>query len=1513
MSSLPLSLPSTRIPSGSSTRYQRHAMHGTSGEQNYLKQKEKICLMTVTTRSQNKIENEMTAAEDVTNSDNVPVEISKLYSNVQTEKEKNEKAETKVKLEENLPAADSSETDIPAERLRRLEAQNEAIRQKYPKKASSGGIIDRLDRLEEILSNLVVNLKSSTNTQALLDSNSPTPLATDNSLQKIPDSSSESDPTTSTSSYSNHHRTQKKLRSKAKNYSSSSSDSSFDSKEKKIKYRPMINKFDGDNYDEWIIESKFYMQDLKLWDKKKNLPVKGRKSFRELCFIIKFDQRIQLNLKGECGRKAYQILIEIYERPSLENSNRELSNLLQMQWDPTTSINTFITAVLKQRVKLQRLGCELAESTQVIKQVLLQGIPKEPVYVPWIRSMETEFSEQLSLEKFLNKLRELKPRESQKPMVFQAATPQVSFKSTQGSSLKPALSRDPSKNHMKCSFCQKTGHSFEKCIGRIAGLEAEVAKLKSQTPATANCAVATANLQEWIVDTGANIHVTHTLSLLTDVTPDLHIPITIAKGNPMTATATGTATILTGDGLHVTLRDVHFVSGASRNLISPQMLTNDYRIILEKKVWHLESASGRILTGTINDHGLYALVQKSANLTLSLQDVHRRMGHIAKSTIKTMISKDLLPFTIKPCEDTQCIACIQGKTPRSAISKKSTSPDCKLERLVCDIFGPTPVKSYSGNYYFITFIDDRTNMIFKRNMATKNEASSALDEIISLIRTQYGKTIQVLFSDNAKELCQGRFNDICVSHGILREYTAPYSSFQNGKAERFNRTIMDLSRAMLADNNLSPALWDYASDQAVIILNNTLSTVKNFVPSREYGPDSRPFGYTELLPFGQPLMVKILSPLSKLDSRCQPGKYVGYDTQRKAVKVLLDDSLKVVPTRDFTLLHSDNSLNNISTTPILDPKNINDTSTIDLDLSPKTINENSTGDFDMPIADLDDRESNPIIQFGNESLIRNSKNQLIDSLGNSVELVPYSTYRPAQDILGEPKNVRRTVKKPNYVLGATQTLDATKKFQSRQKEINAIVDNGTYDLVPRPMNIPILPCHFVDTIKLDQNEIPYYKSRLVAGGDKQELGINYSDVFAPTLKSKSVRMLIVIAVQKKWHMRQIDFCSAFLNAPLTEEIFMYQPPGFNDGSGRVCKLNKSLYGLKQAPRLWNQLVVQILTQRGFIQMKSDTSIFRHSHRNIIVGCYVDDCILIGQVPKELQDLEDDLALHYKIKKLGPLKKLIALYWKHDTLLLEQTLYTQDLLRSFSENLRESKTPAQSEDKKEFSSFADVNLFQRLVGSLTYLAVNTRPDISFATSKLAERMSAPSEKDWKNAQLVLRYLRFTINTGISYRSASSAPTLVLDAYADADYANCSLTRQSRTGYVIRLCGVPISWSAIRQKCVTLSTTEAEFVAATESAKELLWFKHLLDELQVGMVETPVQYCDNKSTIAIAHDPVNHQKTKHIDVRYYWLREQVNDGLFILNYIPTTDMLADLLTKALPGPAVQRLRSQLNLES
>ncbi|EIW72356.1 hypothetical protein TREMEDRAFT_26101, partial [Tremella mesenterica DSM 1558] len=513
---------------------------------------------------------------------------------------------------------------------------------------------------------------------------------------------------------------------------------------------------------------------------------------------------------------------------------------------------------------------------------------------------------------------------------------------------------------------------------------------------------------------------------------------------------------------------------------------------------------------------------------------------------------------------------------------------------------------------------------------------------------------------------------------------------------------------------------------------------------------------------------------------------------------------------------------------------------------------------------------------------------------------------------------------PNSYREAQNTGEWECWRKSMDEELAKMSKYKVWEVVDLDPKMRILKGRWVYTRKIDgETGLPStYKARFVAKGYNQVEGLDYNELFAAVAHKDSIQVFLAIVNHFDLECDQVDIKAAFLNGELEETIYMQPPEGSNIPANKVLWLRKSLYGLKQSPRCFNKALDKWLQSQGLLPTKADPCFYskREGDNILMLSVHVDDQLIACNNRTMLDNFKAALNSEFECSDSGPVGYFLGFNIHRDRtnhkLFMSQEHYFESLLERFDlKDCNPAKTPlpsgfrpipATDQEHEEAKHYP----YAQAVGAILYASTITRPDLAFPASLLSRFLSKWNDSHWKAVKHLLRYIRGTSDLCLTFNKENSSRIAL--GYADADWGGDLDTRRSTTGYVFKVYGGVVAWKSRRQPTVALSTTEAEYMASSDATRQAVWLRQLLDDLGLGLGEEPLKLLnDNAETIALAKNPVHHNKTKHIDLRHHYIREKVEDNTVSLGHVPSAENIADLLTKALPSDTFDRLRELLGV--
>lgn len=989
---------------------------------------------------------------------------------------------------------------------------------------------------------------------------------------------------------------------------------------------------------------------------------------------------------------------------------------------------------------------------------------------------------------------------------------------------------------------------------------------------------------EFCVDSGCTCHMTDDPGIMSNIV-ETEDEISVAKKD-QSMSSLGVGTVIADK---CNLKNVHYVPDLTKNLISVGAVTdNEGAVLFNKhgvKILKEDIPVPQYLValeGPKTRKGLFvvnlktvktALLTNHERFNLAIQ-WHRKMGHLSYNNLKKLLKLcDGISLQPKDCDvNTVCDICAkakQAKLPHNSIRERATEPLQLIHTDVCGSFDPS---TYNGKQYFVTFLDDFTHFCVVFLMQYKSDALEYLKQYVHESENFHKKRVCKIRCDNGGEYCSNEWKDWCKDRGITLDYTVPGCPELNGKAERINRTIMERARALLFDSNLNEEMWGEAVLTAVYLINRSPSVTVEKTPAEMWYSKKQSLSRIQL--FGSVVHAKILTNLKKLDSRSKEAIFVGYSTN--GYRLWDAQKRRIFMSRDV-----------IFTNRLADPK--------------------TQGSLPKLSPNHDEETTNQISEEENENNDENTNSEENDNENLEKDK---DERRNEKYHLRERRQLRAPTKHQDYEVYFCPNLpqeeifltyqDCIKNKQWREainEEKNSLMDNEVWEFVDkkRAQGKEIITSRWLFKIK----ENGRHKARLVARGCQQRGNqIDFKELYSPVVDTTSLRILFALAAQNDLTITTFDVKTAFLNGSLDEEIYMTVPEGFEVEENKVCLLKKALYGLKQAPLRWYKRLTTFLRKEGLYNIKSDKCIFKDNNSSVYLGIHVDDGIIFSKRSKESNKLLLKLREEFEITvNENPKCYLGIQFEKTDKgLMIHQSNYTWQVLKQF--NMSECNpmaTPMEPKTQNFVKTEDHKYPYRQAVGSLLYLSCKTRPDIAFAVNHASRFVENPSQENVKNIKRIFRYLMGTVNVGIHY---SSSETLTLENYSDADYAGSGPEgkMKSTTGYVMMFAKGPIQWCSRKQNVVALSTAEAEYIAAAECCKQLQFVKTLLNELIDSEINANL-HVDNQGAIKLIKSGQMSSRSKHIDVRYYYISEKYDEGLFKLMHCPSEEQLADIFTKPL----------------
>ncbi len=939
---------------------------------------------------------------------------------------------------------------------------------------------------------------------------------------------------------------------------------------------------------------------------------------------------------------------------------------------------------------------------------------------------------------------------------------------------------------------------------------------------------------------------------------------------------------------------------------------------------------------------------------------HNRLGHYYNENLNNYLKNHNI-------NKNECIECQISKLNRKQHNGNTPKASSINEIIYSDIIGPVNI-SINKYKYVITFIDDYSRKAWVYPLKNKSDAGNIIINFLKFINIQHpNNKIKIFKSDNAKEYNNKKIKNFCERNGIKKEFSPPYNPQNNGIAERFNRTVAACTKTMLHWARLSLNFWEYAIKHATYIYNLVPhKSINNKIPNEIYY--DKKVNLKFLKTFGCITYYKNFNQnKEKFDINSKKGIYLGYDTNTHSYIVMDYHDYSIHYTREAVFIeekpgnlqldpgctYGNTIVNKVvisSGALVSDDDQISkgdefESSNYPTSIIPDNLPENP--EFESPsnqnfsknfnqenffinshkyISDknfnidqlnyrykykrpLSPQEEDHISKFraiDNE----NCNNNNIYNLNNNSNSIPFkhTDIILNDDGLYVPKIYVIKTDVPICYNHIQYRKDRIQWLKAIHDELKNLYDNHVMTFVKTiPKNANLISTQWVFAIKRNNlNEIIKFKARIVARGDLQIYGLDYTIAYSPTLDIICIRIIIFYASKFKWNTFQLDIQAAYLNAPLERDVYVKIPQGDKNYGKGYWKLNKSLYGLKQSGRNWNSTITEFLIKIGFKQCKNEHCLFYHINNenkvSCLIGLYVDDMIITG-FNYDLLYFIQKIKNKFSISNCQSINYILGISIEKDenfNYSISQKSYIINLLNRFNiNNIKKCNTPCTGENliSKNTTPF-DKTTYKSAIGSLIHLAKCTRPDIAFAVNYAARFCENPTVSDWNKILNIFKYLNNTINYKITYNGTGD-----FIAYSDADFGGDRTDRKSTSGIMICIGNTPIFWASKKQTTVALSTTEAEFISAATCSRKILWIQNLINEIFNKELITTL-YLDNLSCKKILENGQFNNNMKHIDIQEHFIFDLVKNNKIKLQYIETEKMLADTLTKNVNGPKMNK---------
>ena len=1335
-----------------------------------------------------------------------------------------------------------------------------------------------------------------------------------------------------------------------------------------------VKTFVGRSWHLWKFKMQQYLELMEIWGyvsgeialPPDSAPEKARKTWRRKDLTARNvlinavdEERLQMLTSCKTSQEMWQVLTEKYEVVSIANEMRldeEFSNVRQ----GSNSVSSYIKELTAAIDNLRGIGKVITDRGKVLS--FLKGLNDDYS----VLSIMLEHQEGITFEKAKASVL---THESKKKLGGESSTNDgeayVGFKGGRGRGRGRFSAGRGIKKQLLCFNCNQPGHYAKNCttMSKTEGVchncggrghksyDCPTPKKKHEPENFCAEVIAqghsASKVQTWIVDSGATHHMCNEKEAFSELKEN-QSAAAVLVGNNAKLKVEKEGKVSMGftvgkDVINGEVDGVLFIPEMGRNLFSvTQTMRQGKSVFFDSQTMSCKILKGKTEVGAAHlEGGLWILdcqpqrthEAHSSEVNESMELWHQRMGHLGEDNLLKLQRKHMvkgLEGQLRGSVKGSCEGCKEGKQNREPFPEGEGVPRKKLELVQTDIKGPINPPCFGGFRYFLTFLDvcSRKNWVYL--LKHKHEAFNHFKHWKAHAERHGECKVKTLRSDQGGEYTSTQFQNYLKECGIKQEFTVARTPQQNGRAERLNRTLMDMSRAMTNGAGLDKKFWGEGVLTSAYLKNRSPhAALEEGITPEEAWSGHKP-SIRHLRVFGCKVGVHVpQESRGVVDPKSWNGIHVGYSSCHQGYRIWSPTQRKVIVSRDV-IFHENSVLS----------RNKSDGSDDEDEF--KARNSTQTKE----VGEDEHQEASQLTSEEIESPTLDGEPQESQQSGMEAQPIALKERRTSERKVKEPVRLSASQlgnlevaegnvamafvaldQEPTTIEEALNGKNAKEWEAAIQEELKSLKDNKTWEICNKPEGRSVIGCKWVFKLKSPQvpGGPPRFKARLVAKGYSQKHGIDYHETFAPVIKYQSLRLILSIATERDMAVHQMDVKTAFLNGELEEEIYMEIPQGLEGASdGQVLRLRRSLYGLKQSPRCWNKRINDFLEEQGFMRLRTDSAVYTRGEgkNQVILGVYVDDLVILGEDIQQVLGVKGVLSSEFQMVDFGEVSKVLGIRIMRNaergTLSMDQAEYVGQIIANFDmAEAKELSTPLSSGEKftlemcpKNEAEKAAMSgaPYREAIGSLMYLMVSTRPDLAAVVGILSRFLANPGPSHWKGVKRVFRYLNGTKDFGLVFQKTGQ---VCLEGFSDSDWAGDLDNRRSTSAYVMMLGGGAVSWKSKRQESVALSSTEAEFMASTAACKEVMWMKDFLSEL--GFHQGTVRmYSDNQSSIKVMKNPVGHSRMKHIELQAYYVRDLIQKEEVEFVFCSTDVQVADSLTKGVPKEKVQLCNKLMGLQ-